>query len=300
MNAMLAKVLPFLRKEEAAVDVKKIAVVANIADQASLVAATLYTLVKRQKGEQSVQLIDIRDAFPEADQYVWIDCGSASHLKEYFAGFVQASQASQSAQKAWYDGVVKKSLHIHARPQSGEELDPTCSVIGQVIYRLVEEELLQPDEIGSYMRLAVLSTNFHTDKIEKEDCITFYDILELAYQHYLGHPLTVGGFILTAPPSQLEIDLFVDHQKAVNQALVSKVREIIVGGRSVHYLTTVGPEVYGLIRRLRLAKKDFIHMSMGSYGTILYASVPVPAEMAEHKSLLKLAPEVVPVRKFQL
>lgn len=300
MNTMLAKVLPFLRKEEVAMEVKKIAVIANIANQASLVAATLYTLVKRQKGEQAVQLIDIRDAFPTVDQYVWIDCGDTTHLKEYFAGFVQASPASQSAQKAWYETVVRKSLHIHAKAQSGEELDPTCSVIGQTIYRLVEEGLLVEEEIGSYMRLAVLSTAFHTDKIEKEDCITFYDMLELAYQHYLGHPLTIGGFILTSSPSQLEIDLFVDHQKAVNQALVSKIREIIVGGRLVHYLTTVGPEVHGLIRRLRLAKKDFLHMSMGSYGTILYASVPVPAEIAEHKSLLKLAPEVAPVRKFKL
>lgn len=297
---IVRKILPFLRKkDEAQPEIKKVAVIANIVDQSSLLAATLYTLVKRRHGEQEVCLVDIRDAFPEADQYVWMDCGSPSHLKEYFMGLLQVQGTHQAAQRAWYDTVIKKSLHLTSLPAQTEDPDPACTVIGHALYQLVKEGLLQEDEIGPYMRFSVLSIAFHTDKIEKEDVVAFYDLLEMAYQYYLGQNLSLEHFLHSSAPAQLEVDLFIEHQKAVNRAMVSKVREIVVGHRSVHYVTTVGPEVHGLIRRLRLAKKEFIHMSMGSYGSVLYASIPVPAELSEHKALLRLTPEVEAVRKFR-
>ena len=74
----------FSKKAVESAPVKTIVVVFNIANAVSVLAATLYTLVRQQQDDPdvSITLVDIRDNIPEADLYLWVDSGKPDALRE--------------------------------------------------------------------------------------------------------------------------------------------------------------------------------------------------------------------------
>lgn len=304
--------LPFMRKPLEEKEVNKVAVVINTINHASLIAGTLYTLLLREHTSLSAVLIDVRDPFPtDVDLYVWMDCGTSAQFQEYYRHAVAGSLTPDEDRK-WYANVVRKSKYII--PDTSPTRTPEETVIGSMLQYASNLNTIRPDLFGGavegekkhasvpadvtrlYMRYAVLEESFSSD-MSAEDCCLYYDAIEMAYQFYHGMPLTLSHFEGRIPTTE-EIRLFLEAQKEINKILTLRCRVINVMGRNLYYLTSTGPDVHGLIRRITLAKKDYVHVSTGSYGSVLCASVCVPNGVGFEKGALNLSPPQLEQRKI--
>lgn len=279
------------KKESKEIVINKVAILFNLANHASLLTAAIYAMLRQETGIQ-VALVDIRDAFPEdMDAYYWIDSGSPEQHKDFVFSQMQRPLITM-ADRTWVNRLKSCSTIIKPNDISENDRSPIDGIFSKMLMQARDEELI-PESIHRLMlRFTVLSELFMTPDIDPEDCFIYYEALELAYRFYLGRDVKVDDFLHLSHPTEKELGKFMESQKQVNRALLYKRREIRIGSQSVQYLNALTPDLYGLIRRIVLAKKEFAHISMGSYGQVLYASIPISQETLPDRHMLALMPRV--------
>lgn len=292
----LRNILPFLRKEQKEVAINKIAVVINVTNHASLIAGVLYTLLAKRYSDKEVTLLDVRDPISaDQDLYVWVNSGTLTQFKEYHQSAVGVSQHIEE-DRLWYKHISTRSVFL--LPDTSPSRDVDRNTVGTALTHGYQEGFFPREEYEAYMRYAVLEEKFDSDAMDQTEACLYYDTLQQAYYPYMGYDVKIEHIRLS-DPSQEEVELFTAQQSDINKAIAKKYRIINLGGRTFYYITTMGKDIHGLIRRIRLAKKDFIHVSAGSYGNVVYASSMIPEGFMMGKGVLNLTPVVEPVRKYK-
>jgi len=292
----IRNILPFLRKEQPEVAVNKIAVVINVTNHASLIAGVLYVLLAKRHSTKEMTLIDVRDPIAaDQDLYVWVNSGTLGQFKEYHHSALGVSQNLEE-DKAWYKHISSRSTFLI--PSLNPNRDVDQNTVGIALTHGFEQGLFPREEFEAYMRYAVLAEKFESDAMGETEACLYYDTLQQAYYPYMGYDVKIEEIRL-CDPSVEEVELFTSQQSEINRAIARKYRVINLGGRSFYYITTMGKDIHGLIRRIRLAKKDFIHVSAGSYGNVVYASSTLPMGFDMGKGVLNLTPVSEPLRQYK-
>lgn len=287
------------QKDQPQEEIKSVVILFNKINHVSLIAATLCERIYQERVGIAVTLVDIRDIFPEnADRYLWLDCGSPLDFIAYFMPGGKYPVGKEAELKTWFDNLSKKSLVFTSPTGSEYELEET--LLGKLFFHLYEERVARADDQVLFSRYAMLSESWLDERMENDEAAAYTTALHWAYQNYNGAPISLNTLLTLLTPSESEVQTFLEKQKLLNRALSTRYRTVQVGNRMVYQLTAMGPEVYGLLRRVRMVKKPFMHVSMGGFGMVMYSSIPLPEAASAKGSLggiLDLTPSVEPVDK---
>lgn len=251
-------------KKQVEIEDPSIAVVFNIADHESLVAATLTHLVHLWKGARS-EMVDLRDPLPIVDKYIWVGTGDN---KKFLEGHRQFEK-----NRAFLRYLLARSISV--KEMGGSDIDPSVTLIGQA-YRMLEElEGLDLEEWVRpvFMKLSTLSRTWTKSEAELEDLGVYSSVLSLCHSHYRGHILRLTDIETCFSSGKDKEQDYLDIQKRVARSISKKSSNVQVQGRTVLYFSDLGEEVYSMIRRMCLSKRDFLHVSNGTYGNVVYSSL---------------------------
>ena len=284
--------IPFFRKkEEVKAEIKSVVVMFNIVNHASLIAAVLYATLLRERSSLDVTLVDIRDVIPRtADKYVWMDCGYFEDFKVYF----EAAAMNNSKARNWAMDMKDKAVFLVSTKANDRTVIDT--VIGMAYEEIEKDEITSLDDRLLFSRYAVLSEAWLTNGIDAESATAYALALQWCYHHYLGKVMTVETLRDLLRSNSNEVEEYLQDQKAFNRAMGSRCRPITIANRSAMYITSTGPEIFGIIRRIALTKQEFIHVTEGSYARVVYASLAVPDTALESRRIFKLMPEIEPLK----
>ena len=258
-----------------------VAVIFNLVNHASLMAAVLYTLARREFEEVTITLIDIRDWLPtDMDQYVWVGVSGPALYKQYHQA-TAGQNATPTINRAWCDELVKKSICID-EVDSPQQLS-LDTVIGQALVSFpgtIDTSPIKSKYHALFVQFAVLSQSFMKDTIEVDNYCAYYAALDLAHSMYFGEFVELADFQEISQHLSAPLAEFNETQKRMAKTLSHKLHEVWIEGYRVQKITTTGVDVYNLIRRIGLSKKAFVHVSAGSYGPVVYSDDVVLTEKA--------------------
>ena len=279
------------KKNKTELVIKSVAVIFNLANHSSLIAAALYVLARRAiEPEVSVILVDIRDRLPmDVDQYVWVDAGGPEVFRDYCKQNATAI-TDPSATKVWCRTLEDKSV-VFTTEEDSKGLLMNMSV-GQGLAHLGGTDIVGDSLTSLFIKYGILGYEFSLNNIEVHRYCIYYAALEIAYSVYLGHDVGLNDFTRTLELPEEICDGFDASQKRASKAMVYKSRETTIDDHTVQYITALGPDVFNIIRRIKLAKKPFVHMTTGSYGQVVYSDIKFSEKVEFEKAVFLLTPQI--------
>lgn len=245
---------------------ESITVVFNLVNHESLVAASMLhdALVERSN---KATLLDIRDALVLADTYVWVGCGDEIDLIQYYTG------AGYS--KKQLGEIMQSSLFV----ENTAEADSVAISDGMIVKAAelaeslpsVNDKILSTPVI-TFRRWAIASMQFHSNEIEKELYYAYSELLNVCYLRYHGMEFSDRPLNSYSPTALRDVEMLETKHAITNKALTKKVHEVKYSNRVFSHITSMGPDIYNLIRRLNMAKKLFMHVSESFSGGIIFSN----------------------------
>jgi len=268
----MLSLLNWNQKESTAAELmnaENICIVFNIVNHESLVAASMLHDVLKRRGENAI-LLDIRDALVRSNTYVWVGCGDEFDLMKYYGTNISRKSLIT---------MVKNSIFI----DNTAEAD-SCSISEGMVVKAAElAELVIPDSgkirIGNdsvtFRKWALTSMMYHNNGLDKTEYFTYSELLNRCYLRYHGMEYSDAPLESFSPGSIRDEAVEEAKHAITNKALTRKVHEVNHGGRGFARITSMGPDVYNLIRRLNMAKKNFIHVSESFLCGVIFSNAHV-------------------------
>lgn len=266
---------------------KQICIVYNAVNHESFVGAAVAASYLQEVQERSVLTCDVREALPQADYFIWLDAGTAKDYRSYYAANL-GSPKDLKAHAGWLDALEAKSLYFQSIEVQGQE--PMDLAVGQYINSL-SFEYNHASEMANQTIASI--HRYHSPLLSKDDACDYDDVLTLAAKfHKSGsvdiiHLGTAAGRWISTNREKLAI--WQEKEKQNSQMLHTKYREVAVGEKSRLLINTTDHEVYSLIRRAVLAKREIVHLSSGTYGQVLYSLTAVDPKLYGTEKLLNLS-----------
>lgn len=252
---------------------KEVVVVFNRIHHASLIAAVMYAIAMRERGD-NVTMVDIRGDFyiSKADQYVWIDTqvlGTNVEIpKEIRQGSVYINTEAVDMTDVFVDTPT-------------EFLRPT--VVDTVYDRLRASGVLTEHQKSVYNRIRLLARAFEEKMNDASNCCAYYDVIDHAFEYYLNH--TSEDFTeRMLEPSPDKVRQFLVEQKGVTSVTRRRLSTTTLQGQDIFMVTDTDKSVYGTLRRIRITGNNYVHLSVGTHGKFIQTSlVKMPNEKWVHK-----------------
>ena len=279
---------------------KKVVVVMNIVDHVSLVNASIFSKIWAAVcPEDTVVLIDIRDLIPEdGDKYFWVEVGDYRSFLDYYADCGRGYSLLSSENKVWLDNLRNISVFVNGdrRPAS-----TVCEERTQ--FTLLQH--IPPSEHSAELSTVLMSNGFVGSSwllsdIPDVTTAQYWSVLQMLFGSYHGAPITLENIarvsnydgnehyeqwhemLLKAngvtPPNPgskgAMLKSYVELQK--NQSAIISLRQktINLNGKYFLYMNDMSRIVYASIRRAALAGKNYIHVSEGMYGRVIFTNSP--------------------------
>lgn len=252
---------------------KEVVLIFNRIHHASLIAAVMYAIAMRERGD-NVTMIDVRDDFylSGADQYVWID--------------TQTLGTNAEIPKE----IRRSSVYINTEPVDmtdvfvdtpTEFLRPT--VVDTVYDRLRTSGVLTEHQKSVYNRIRLLARAFEEKMNDATNCCAYYDVIDHALEYYLNH--TSEDFTeRMLEPSPEKVRHFLAKQKEITSVTRRRLSSTTLQGQSVYMVTDTDKSIYGTLRRIRITGNNYVHLSVGTHGKFIQTSlVKMPNEKWVHK-----------------
>ena len=247
---------------------KEVVVVFNRIHHASLVAAVMYAIAMRERGD-NVTMVDIRGDFylSGADQYVWIDTQVLGTNIEIPKVIRQGSVYINTEAVDMTDAFVDTPT---------EFLRPT--VIDTVYDRLRTSGVLTEHQKSVYNRIRLLARAFEEKMNDATNCCAYYDVIDHAFEYYLNH--TSEDFTeRMLEPSPDKVRQFLTKQKEITSVTRRRLSTTSLQGQHVFMVTDTDKSVYGTLRRIRISGNNYVHLSIGTHGKFIQTSlVKMPNE----------------------
>lgn len=252
---------------------KEIVLIFNRIHHASLIAAVMYAIAMRERGD-NVTMIDVRDDFylSGADQYVWID--------------TQTLGTNAEIPKE----IRRSSVYINTEPVDmtdvfvdtpTEFLPPT--VVDTVFDRLNASGALQGVQKSVYNRIRLLTRAFERKMNDAGNCCAYYDLIDHALEYYFNHTSEDFSERMLEPTPD-KVRNFLIQQQDVTAVTRRRLSVTTLQGRNVFMVTDVDKSVYGTLRRIRITGNNYVHLSVGTHGKFIQTSlVKMPNEKWVHK-----------------
>lgn len=252
---------------------KEVVVVFNRIHHASLVAAVMYAIAMRERGD-NVTMVDIRGDFylSGADQYVWIDTQVLGTNAEIPKVIRQGSVYINTEAVDMTDVFVDTPT---------EFLRPT--VVDTVYDRLRTSGVLTEHQKSVYNRIRLLARAFEEKMNDATNCCAYYDVIDHAFEYYLNH--TSEDFTeRMLEPSPDKVRHFLAMQKEITSVTRRRLSTTTLQGQDVFMVTDTDKSVYGTLRRIRITGNNYVHLSVGTHGKFIQTSlVKMPNEKWVHK-----------------
>ena len=252
---------------------KEVVVVFNRIHHASLVAAVMYAIAMRERGD-NVTMVDIRGDFylSGADQYVWIDTQVLGTNIEIPKVIRQGSVYINTEAVDMTDVFVDTPT---------EFLRPT--VVDTVYDRLRTSGVLTEHQKSVYNRIRLLARAFEEKMNDATNCCAYYDVIDHAFEYYLNH--TSEDFTeRMLEPSPDKVRHFLAKQKEITSVTRRRLSTTTLQGQDVFMVTDTDKSVYGTLRRIRITGNNYVHLSVGTHGKFIQTSlVKMPNEKWVHK-----------------
>ena len=140
--------------------------------------------------------------------------------------------------------------------------------------------------------------SFDQPQVTVEEYSAYLCALNLVYNGYHGQRITLHDLNEAVTernePTMTQLAAFREEQQFFASLIARKTRLDLIGNKYVYFITEMGPDVYALIRRIRLAKKPFIHTAIGCYGIVVYTDTVLDTAALTWKEKITLAPEFHP------
>lgn len=256
---------------------KATCVIMNLANHESLVAASLTTKTLRDipENELDVTLIDIRDVIPDVDQYIWIGCGKQEDVEDYLHGQLPKEE---------FKRIIANSAFLNRDAETREKAVYKDGLVYQA-----REAIKALTEDSRMMRWCITAMNFYGNNLAPDEVAQYYRLLWACHEQYMYGTQPDSSILEWSPMAgDQTLAEFQVQMKDLNRALSNRTRDCSLGDSGVVQLNTLGKDVYVLLRRLSLGKKDFIHTSMGAYGVIVHTNHPRPLKEFKELSILKI------------
>lgn len=266
--------------------VKTIAIVFNVVNHSSLVAATLADICLA-KADIGTTMVDIRDVFPIADVYLWLDAGD----KVTFENYMKSVVIGDPQRDAYSDVKEISEKSVFLQSEIKQEAMFENMIAGKLFNWLLEKQYVSPEQQRAFTKAAMLGSNWLSGMSGKGDGLeasAYHHCLQICYRHYIGNRTTVQAIELILEGSDVAAEEYRIRQKEFGIAMSKRCRYVSVMGQGMQYLTMTGPEVFGIIRRIALSKQQYCHVSEGSYGTIIFASVSIPDKILKERGAFNL------------
>ena len=282
------KIINLFKKhqEEEQKEVKTIAIVFNVVNHASLVAATLAD-VSLSKAGIVTTMVDIRDVFPVADLYLWLDAGDKTTFENYMKSVV----IGDPLRDVYSDVKEISGKSIFLTSELKQEAMFENMICGKLFGWLFEKSYVAETQQRVFTRLAMTGSNWLSGLGGKNDGIevaSYYQVLQMCYRHYVGIKTNDKILELVMEGSGIDPEEYKLRQKEFGLAMSKRCRYVSVLGQGMQYLTMTGPEVFGIVRRISLSKQHYCHVSEGSYGTIIFASATIPDKLLKERGAFNL------------
>lgn len=246
---------------------REIVVIFNRISHLSLVAAVMYTIVMKDRGE-NVTMIDIRDDFylSGADKYVWID--------------TQVLGTNAVIPKE----ILDKSEFINSEPLDidGVFIENQMGLLSPTVVDTVYHQLLADglswNQKEVYDSIRYLARGFEWKMNDPQDCCSYYDVIDHANAYYRHE--TVDDFsdeLLT--PSYARVQEFKKKQSVLGKIIKRHISQTSIEGVPAYMVTDTSGMVHSTLRRIRITGKQYVHISEGAHGKFIQTSlVKVPNE----------------------
>jgi hypothetical protein len=268
--------------------IEKVVVVFNIVNHESLLASVLYTLIRQDLDKIDVVLADVRDDIPQdADQYVWIGVDNVAYADILTRLYGDGKTFEEH--RSFVTKVTKESIVIRG--------DNKQRLLEETLNALESAQPVSHAQISR--RFIVASEVFMEHKVELETLELYSRTLDTAYRYYQGEAVTLDDFHRLASGTDSMKEFWLENQKKINKTATLKMRPVSINGRLLFMLNTTGPEVYFLLRRLSLSHKEWVHVSSGTHGVVVFSSVPINMDKEKHLvHVLKIQPNEMPLGAF--
>ena len=247
---------------------KEVVVVFNRIHHASLVAAVMYAIAMRERGD-NVTMVDIRGDFylSGADQYVWIDTQVLGTNAEIPKVIRQGSVYINTEAVDMTDVFVDTPT---------EFLRPT--VVDTVYDRLRTSGVLTEHQKSVYNRIRLLARAFEEKMNDATNCCAYYDAIDHAFEYYLNH-VSEDFTERMLEPSPDKVRQFLTKQKEITSVTRRRLSTTSLQGQHVFMVTDTDKSVYGTLRRIRISGNNYVHLSIGTHGKFIQTSlVKMPNE----------------------
>lgn len=249
----------------------------NLADHESLMTAACITTAASyiNQGSMEVTMVDIRDEIPEQFEGIdWCRVGGPDN----YIGYHGLNSEKVSSLKDFYlkikntSVVFESDLINHHEPWER----PAVSAIGKMAKKLYEDGSIGDDLFRFFMAIAGHAVEFHSTNMDADRCCAYYKLLRRAHEMYQSRP---GSLVLTPDLLEVsaeELEEFKKSQAFFNKAVSKKIRHMSVRDIQFVQIVDLTQEVYGIIRRLEMSGKNWLHRSIGLYGPVFYSNLKLP------------------------
>jgi len=275
-------ILSFLNPEPA-IEVETEMVIINITDHDSLLTGALYALLMEKDGIKT-SLVDVRDVITfEYDRYTWIGASVETWTKSYGASLMTDRRVAKYLRKRAVNLIQTHDTLLESMLDRYESMREADDIVWSTsLWRFIQG-------VETYM----------TPEIKLDQLEWYVRVIDMAYAAYRGGCVTLSSFDGIASSCREDCEIFLRNQREVSIAAMHRMREVVINGKYFHMLSCTGPEVHGLLRRLKLSKKEWVNVTTGMYGVVAHASVPVVLnETYFSGAILYLAPETEPTTAF--
>lgn len=261
-SILTKKLKPEFADTEPQTRFKEIVLIFNRISHSSLIAATMFAVTMRARGD-NVTMIDVRDDFylSGADQYVWVD--------------TQILGTNAEIPKV----IRSKSIYINTETVDmtdvfvdtpSEFLAPT--VVDTVYDRLKSSGCLSEYQKTVYNRIRLLARTFQDKMTDAGNCCAYYDIIDHALEYYFHH--TEEDFSeQMLEPSPEKVRCFLQSQKDITNVTKRRLSSASLQGIPVFMVTDVDKSVYGTLRRIGITGQSYVHISMGTHGKFIQTNL---------------------------
>lgn len=272
-------------------DARSIAIVFNLVNHASVLAAVLFAKYFEERASDiKITMVDVRDVFPKGiDHYYWIECGTGDGFRDYFAKTGLMGLLKED--KDWLKTLPDCSTYLDSDIIQDRTVEQT--VFGKMFNMLEALELIDDRDQTLIYRYGAMAEKWLTNDMDADTAAVYQCALKWCYHFYTGKDITLNDMIRLSLPTEEKTIAYVGDQRRINRTIGSRCRFTMVGSHTVQYITSTGPEVYGLVRRIALSNKEFVHVSEGSYGIVLFSSISIDEKVIDGNGILVLAPETV-------
>lgn len=239
-----------------------VAVVFNRVSHSSLVAAVMYCIYLRGRGDEA-RMLDVRDAWVtgSADRYIWIDTQMLG---------TDAVTPKQVSARSMYINASKVDLDGFFIEDVNEYLP--CTVVDAVFDRMVSLDCMDQAQRRVYNRIRLMARSFNHRMPSVSECCAYYRVIDHALEYYSNH--TSEDFNESMlDPTRAEMQQFIAEQKEITAITKRRLSMTTLVGQNVFLVTDVDKSVYGTLRRLMFSGNQYAHLSVGTYGKYLQTSM---------------------------